>query len=67
MNGIFDNKANGYSESIHKGLSAVRSFGFSMSEGTGSREENISRLKQELKTAAAVVIGAGAGLSASAD
>ncbi len=66
MNGIFDNKANGYSESIHKGLSAVRSFGFSMSEGTGSREENISRLKQELKTAAAVVIGAGAGLSASA-
>ncbi|MBQ3276999.1 MAG: hypothetical protein IJH47_08120 [Oscillospiraceae bacterium] len=66
MNGIFNNRANGYSESIRRGLSAVRSFGCSMSSGTGSREENLSRLKQELETADAIVIGAGAGLSSSA-
>ena len=66
MSRIFDNTPNGYSNSIRKGLSAVRSLGYAMSEGTGSREERIARLKQELETADAIVIGAGAGLSTAA-
>ena len=37
-----------------------------MSYGTGTREERIARLKKEIETADAVVIGAGAGLSTSA-
>ena len=57
---------NGYQETIQKGLSAVRGFRSGLSCGTGSREENIGRLKQELETADAIVIGAGAGLSTSA-
>ena len=66
MNRSFDNRPNGYSDSIRKGLSAVRGFGYSLCEGTGSREENIARLREELKTADAIVIGAGAGLSTAA-
>lgn len=66
MNKVFDNKPNGYYEGIRKGLSAVRGFGYSLSQGTGSREENIAHLKDELKTADAIVIGAGAGLSTAA-
>ena len=66
MNRSFDNRPNGYSDSIRKGLSAVRGFGYSLCEGTGSREENISRLREELKTADALVVGAGAGLSTAA-
>ena len=57
---------NGYQTTIQKGLSAVRGFRSGLSYGTGSREENIARLKQELETADAIVIGAGAGLSTSA-
>ena len=37
-----------------------------VSFGKGTKEERISRLKEELKTADAIVIGAGAGLSTSA-
>ena len=66
MSRTFENKQNGYSDSIRKGLSAVHDFGYSLCEGTGSRTENIKRLKEELKTADALVIGAGAGLSAAA-
>ena len=66
MSRTFDNRPNGYSDSIRKGLSAVRSFGYSLGEGAGSREENIARLREELKTADAIVIGAGAGLSTAA-
>ena len=66
MRDYFIKKENGYTSSIQKGLSAVRSFRSGLSYGTGSREENIARLKQELETADAVVIGAGAGLSTSA-
>lgn len=36
------------------------------SEGIGTREEQIARLKEEIRTADAIVIGAGAGLSTSA-
>ena len=66
MSRSFDKRPNGYSDSIRKGLSAVRGFGYSLCEGTGSREENIARLREELKTADAIVIGAGAGLSTAA-
>ena len=57
---------NGYQESIQKGLSAVRQFRNGISTGIGTREENITRLKEELQTADAIVIGAGAGLSTAA-
>ncbi len=66
MQDFFVNKENGYTDTIRKGLSAVRGFRDGLSFGTGSREENIDRLKEALKTADAVVIGAGAGLSTAA-
>ena len=47
-------------------MSAVRYFSRSMSYGKGSRDEQIARLKIEIETADAIVIGAGAGLSTSA-
>ncbi len=58
--------AYGYSESIRRGLSAARAFISSVSKGAGTREQRIERLKYELLNAEAVLIGAGAGLSASA-
>ncbi len=66
MRDFFAKRENGYLESIQKGLSAVRSFRGGLSYGTGSREENIDRLKEALETADAIVIGAGAGLSTAA-
>lgn len=66
MKNLYDEMPNGYQESIQKGLSAVRYFSRNMSFGTVSREEQIDRLKQEIKAADAIVIGAGAGLSTSA-
>ncbi|MBQ2633232.1 MAG: hypothetical protein IJF88_01455 [Oscillospiraceae bacterium] len=66
MKNFFDKKENGYIDTIHKGLSAVRSFQGGLSYGTGSREENIVRLKEALGTADAIMIGAGAGLSTAA-
>ena len=62
----FDNRENGYTDSIQKGLDAVRCFRSGLSCGTGTREENIERLRRELKCADAIVIGAGAGLSTAA-
>ena len=66
MSSFFINKPNGYSISIQKGLSAVRSFRSGLSYGTGTREENLARLKAEIDSSDAIVIGAGAGLSTSA-
>ena len=66
MNRTYDNNLNGFSDSIRKGLSAIREYGYSLVEGSGSRGENIARLKLELETAEAIVIGAGAGLSTAA-
>lgn len=66
MKSLYEDMANGYQETIQKGLSAVRYFSRNMSNGTGTKEENIQRLKQEIETADAIVIGAGAGLSTSA-
>lgn len=66
MKNLYDAMPNGYQESIQKGLAAVQYFSGSTSFGTGSKEERISRLKKEIETADAIVIGAGAGLSTSA-
>ena len=63
MNNFYDN---GYQETIQKGLSAVRSFRSGISTGTGSRDEQIKRLKKEIESADTIVIGAGAGLSTAA-
>lgn len=57
---------NGYEESIRKGMSVVSYFSRNMSYGKGIREEQLARLKKEIETADAIVIGAGAGLSTSA-
>ena len=59
-------QSNGYIETIEKGMSAVRYFSRSMSYGKGSKAEQINRLRNEIDTADAIVIGAGAGLSTSA-
>ena len=57
---------NGYLEAIQKGITGVRRFRPGVSRGTGTREENLARLKNEIGTADAIVIGAGAGLSTAA-
>ena len=56
----------GYLETIQKGISGVRRFGNVISRGTGTRRENLDRLKKEIESADAIVIGAGAGLSTAA-
>ena len=66
MSSFFIKRPNGYQETIQKGISAVRQFRGGLSYGSGTREENIVRLKCELETADAIVIGAGAGLSTAA-
>ena len=66
MSTYFDNRENGYTDSIQKGLDALRDFRSGLSCGTGADEENIGRLKRELQRADAIVIGAGAGLSTAA-
>ena len=66
MSRNYDEQPNGYQETIRLGLNGVRSFRDGLSLGIGTRAEQVERLKRELKTAEAVVIGAGAGLSTSA-
>lgn len=66
MRNLYDGMANGYLESIQKGIRAARHFNSPMSFGTGSRRDRAARLKKEMETAKAIVIGAGAGLSTSA-
>ncbi len=61
----YDDLPNGYQETIEKGLNALHVFTH-ISRGIGTREEQLKRLKDELKNANAIVIGAGAGLSTSA-
>ena len=58
--------SNGYLETIQRGLAGVRKIKGGLTHGTGTREANIARLKKEIKTADAIAIGAGAGLSTSA-
>lgn len=59
-------KPNGYLETINKGMRAVGRFSRHISYGKGTKEEQIARLKEEIQTANAIVIGGGAGLSTSA-
>ncbi len=66
MNRNYYNEQNGYLESIQTGINRVRSFKGGLSTGIGTREEQLSRLKKEVDTADAIIIGAGAGLSTSA-
>lgn len=66
MKNFYDDMPNGYQESIQKGLGAVRMIGGQIGHGTGTRAEQLSRLKDEIADADAIVIGAGAGLSTSA-
>ncbi len=65
MKNSYNERTDGYRESIRKGIDAARQFGGNTSFGTGSEKERLSRLKREIETADAVVVGAGAGLSAS--
>ncbi len=55
----------GYRETIERGLRAVRGFNKGISYGDEDKD-GIERLREEIKTADAIVIGAGAGLSTSA-
>jgi NAD-dependent SIR2 family protein deacetylase len=66
MKNFYDDMPNGYQESIQKGLGAVRMISGQIGHGTGTRAEPLSRLKDEITNADAIVIGAGAGLSTSA-
>ena len=64
---IFSNKQKAdYTKTLQKGFSYVRGLRGGLTDDTGSREENILRLKDELGRADAIVIGAGAGLSTAA-
>ena len=61
----YDYLPNGYQETIRKGLDALLVFRH-VSNGSGTQEEQLERLKTEINEADAIVIGAGAGLSISA-
>ena len=63
---INQDKPNGYLDTIDKGMRAVSSFSSKISYGKGTREEQMERLADEIRSADAIVIGAGAGLSSSA-
>ena len=66
MKSFYNNRPDGYQETIRKGLSAVRTFRNGVSYGDGGRQEQIARLRFEMENADAIVIGAGAGLSTAA-
>jgi NAD-dependent SIR2 family protein deacetylase len=64
---IFSDKQKAdYTQTLHKGISFVRSLRGGLTDDTGSRGENLRRLKDEIESADAIVIGAGAGLSTAA-
>ena len=66
MRNDYFRQPDGYRESIRKGMNAARSFLGGITRGDGSREEQIRRLRREIREADAIVIGAGAGLSTAA-
>ena len=66
MNPNYSELRNGYLESIQKGMQTVRTLSGTISRGNGTKEERLKRLLEEIETAQAIVIGAGAGLSTSA-
>lgn len=59
-------KKDGYRETIKKGLATAGNFGKVVSGKKGTIEEQTEMLKNEIKNADAIVVGAGAGLSTSA-
>ena len=64
---IFSNKQKAdYTQTLQKGISFVRGLRGGITDNTGSREENLQRLKNAIENAEAIVIGAGAGLSTAA-
>ncbi len=66
MKNNYGNLRNGYLETINEGIRSVQSFRRGMTDGNLSRNDAIAKLKQEIETADAIVIGAGAGLSTAA-
>lgn len=66
MKSLYTETPDGYQESIRKGLHAVKYISRSFSGGKGTKEERVTKLKKEIRTADSVVIGAGAGLSTAA-
>ena len=62
----YDELPNGYLKSIDLGINVVRRFRGGLTQGSLSRGEAAARLKEEIETVDAVVIGAGAGLSTAA-
>ena len=66
MKTFYTDKPDGYREGIQKGLDFVRSISGHMSTGRGLEDGGLDRLADEIGRAQAIVIGAGAGLSASA-
>ena len=65
IEGLKDSRPNGYLESIRKGTAGAGRFR-GIYYGSGDRAADIARLREEIYTADAIVIGAGAGLSTSA-
>ena len=61
-----ESRPNGYLESIRKGSARISRFHGGVYYGSGDRVADISRLRKEIDTAEAIVVGAGAGLSTSA-
>ena len=66
MNRNYFKQPDGYRETIERGIAGVQRFRGGLTEGNLSLEEAIQKLRTEIDTADAVVIGAGAGLSTSA-
>ncbi len=66
MNRSYFKQPDGYRETIRRGIDGVRRFRSGLTGGNLTRREAVCRLKQEIRTADAVLIGAGAGLSTSA-
>ena len=58
--------SDGYRGSISKGIAAMQYFKGRAMYGKGNREEQLQRLKDEIRSCDAILIGAGAGLSTSA-
>lgn len=59
-------KKDGYRETIQQGLMGASIFSGNMTTGEGMREEKLKMLKNEIRNAESIVVGAGAGLSTSA-
>ena len=66
MNRNYTDLLNGYLETISKGIDCVRRLRGRLTSGKLSREASITKLRSEIVSSDAVVIGAGAGLSTAA-